>query len=114
MPKIKRGVLAKKKHKKILKMAKGYYGSRSKTFKVAKQAVIKAGQYSYRDRKKRSRLFRKLWIIRINAASRKYNISYSRLINLLKINKIIINRKILSEIAIFDKKVFNAIICKIK
>jgi len=81
MARVKRGVTARARHKKILKLAKGYYGARSRVYRVAKQAVIKAGQYAYRDRKQKKRQFRALWIVRINAAARMYGISYSRLIN---------------------------------
>ena len=81
MARVKRGVTARARHKKILKLAKGYYGARSRVYRVAKQAVIKAGQYAYRDRKQKKRQFRALWIVRINAAARMYGISYSRMIN---------------------------------
>ena len=84
MPRIKRGVASRARRKKVLKAAKGYYGARSRTFKVAKQAVIKAGQYAYRDRRQRKRQFRRLWIVRINAAAREHGLSYSRFISGLK------------------------------
>ncbi|QJC30308.1 50S ribosomal protein L20 [Enterobacteriaceae endosymbiont of Neohaemonia nigricornis] len=100
MTRIKRGITARAKHKKTLKKAKGYYGARSRTYRSANQAVIKAGQYAYRDRRQRKRKFRQLWITKINAATRKTNISYSCFINALKKSNIIINRKILSEIAV--------------
>jgi large subunit ribosomal protein L20 len=106
MTRVKRGVPAHKKHKKILNQAKGYYGARSRVFRVAKQAVIKADQYSYRDRKVRKRAFRRLWIVRINAALMEKNVSYSRFIHYLKANNNILNRKMLAEMAIFDKSVF--------
>src|SRR6056300_568601 len=106
MPRVKRGVTARASHKKILKAAKGYYGARSRTFKVAKQAVIKAGQYAYRDRRQRRRQFRRLWIVRINAEARNNGLSYSQLINGLKKANIEIDRKVLSDIAIFDKPAF--------
>lgn len=93
MTRVKRGIITKKKHKKILNLTKGYYGARSKTFKIAKQAFIKAQQYSYRDRKNKKRRFRSLWIININKATRKYGINYSSFINLLKKSNILINRK---------------------
>ncbi|HIH2762587.1 MAG TPA: 50S ribosomal protein L20 [Candidatus Azoamicus sp. MARI] len=93
MTRIKRGTNTKRKHKKILKLTKGYYGAKSKTFKVAKQAFIKAQQYSYRDRKNKKRTFRSLWIININSALRKYDMTYSKFINLAKKSNIIINRK---------------------
>ncbi|MBZ4678940.1 MAG: ribosomal protein, partial [Shewanella sp.] len=84
MPRVKRGVTARARHKKVLKLAKGYYGARSRTFRVAVQAVTKAGQYAYRDRRQKKRQFRQLWIARINAASRQNGLSYSRFINGLK------------------------------
>lgn len=106
MPRVKRGVTARARHKKVLKQAKGYYGARSRVYRVAKQAVIKAGQYAYRDRRVRKRVFRALWIARINAASRENGVSYSRLINGLKKAAIAIDRKILADIAVFDKAAF--------
>ena len=106
MARVSRGVQAHAKHKKILKKAKGYYGARSKVFRVAKQAVIKAGQYAYRDRRQRRRQFRRLWIVRINAEARNNGLSYSQLINGLKKANIEIDRKVLSDIAIFDKPAF--------
>lgn len=110
MARVKRGVTVRKKHKKILKQAKGYYGARSRTIKVAKQAVIKAGQYAYRDRKQKKRDFRGLWIIRINAGARELGLSYSRLIAGLKKANILIDRKSLAELAVFDKAAFEAIV----
>ncbi|NIH41184.1 MAG: 50S ribosomal protein L20 [Buchnera aphidicola (Periphyllus aceris)] len=112
MARVKRGVFSRARHKKILKQAKGYYGARSRVFRVAYQAVIKAGQYSYRDRKQRKRNFRNLWIARINAAARKNNLSYSCFMNGLKKSDITINRKILSEIAIYDEISFIKLIQK--
>lgn len=109
MARVKRGVTAKRRHKKILKQAKGYYGARSRTFKVAKQAVIKAGQYAYRDRRQRRRELRSLWIARINAAARNFGLSYSKLINGLKIANIELDRKILADLAVFDINAFGAI-----
>ncbi|MDH5231248.1 MAG: 50S ribosomal protein L20 [Gammaproteobacteria bacterium] len=106
MPRVKRGVTAKARHKKVLKAAKGYQGARSRVFRVAKQAVTKAGQYAYRDRKQRKRQFRALWIARINAAARENGLSYSRLINGLKKQEIEIDRKVLADIAVFDKDGF--------
>lgn len=106
MPRVKRGVTARKRHKKVLKQAKGYYGARSRVYRVAKQAVIKAGQYAYRDRRQRRRQFRRLWIVRINAEARNNGLSYSQLINGLKKANIEIDRKVLSDIAIFDKPAF--------
>ena len=93
MPRVKRGVTAHRRHKKVLKAAKGYYGARSRVFRVAKQAVTKAGQYAYRDRKVKKRMFRGLWIQRINAAAREHGLSYSRLINGLKKSNIDIDRR---------------------
>ena len=112
MPRVKRGVVARAKHKKVLKKAKGYYGARSRVFRVAKQAVIKAGQYAYRDRRNKKRVFRNLWVARINAASRELGMTYSRLIAGIKAASIDINRKMLSEIAIHDKDAFKAIVKK--
>ena len=109
MPRVKRGVTAHRRHKKVLKQAKGYYGARSRVFRVAKQAVIKAGQYAYRDRKQRKRQFRQLWIVRINAQARECGLSYSRLINGLKKASIEIDRKMLADLAVFDKPAFAAI-----
>ena len=109
MARVKSGVVAKARHKKILKKAKGYYGARSKLFKTAKQAVIKAGQYAYRDRRQRKRQFRALWIARINAASRNQGLSYSRLINGLNKANIEIDRKVLADIAVNDPQAFKSI-----
>ncbi|MGH8475356.1 MAG: 50S ribosomal protein L20 [Methylococcales bacterium] len=106
MPRVKRGVTAKARHKKILKQAKGYYGARSRVFRVAKQAVIKAGQYAYRDRKQRKRQFRQLWIVRINAAARECGLSYSRFMDGLKKASIEIDRKVLADLAVRDKQAF--------
>ena len=110
MPRVKRGVTAHAKHKKVLKQAKGYYGARSKVYRVAKQAVIKAGQYAYRDRRQKKRQFRALWIARINAAARDNGLSYSRMINGLNKAGVEIDRKILADLAIFDKPAFTAIV----
>ncbi|ABL02390.1 LSU ribosomal protein L20P [Candidatus Ruthia magnifica str. Cm (Calyptogena magnifica)] len=106
MARVSRGVQAHAKHKKILKKAKGYYGARSKVYRVAKQAVIKAGQYAYRDRRQRRRKFRRLWIVRINAEARNNGLSYSRMIDGISKADIEIDRKVLSDIAIFDKTAF--------
>lgn len=106
MPRAKRSVTARAKHKKILKQAKGYYGARSRVYRVAKQAVIRAKQYAYRDRKQRKRQFRALWIVRINAAARLCDISYSRLINGLSHANVAIDRKILADIAVHDMNAF--------
>jgi large subunit ribosomal protein L20 len=114
MPRVKRGVTAHARHKKVLKKAKGYREARSRVFRVAKQAVIKAGQYAYRDRRVKKRTFRGLWIARINAASRECGLSYSRLIAGLLKASISIDRKILADIAVFDKAGFAAIAEKAK
>ncbi len=110
MPHVKRGVVAHRRHKKILKQAKGYYGARSRIFRVAKQAVTKAGQYAYRDRRQRKRQFRALWITRINAQSRANGLSYSRLINGLKKAEISLDRRVLADLAVHDKTGFAAIV----
>jgi large subunit ribosomal protein L20 len=110
MPRVKRGVVAHRRHKKILKQAKGYYGARSRVFRVAKQAVTKAGQYAYRDRRQRKRQFRSLWITRINAQSRANGLSYSRLINGLKKANIELDRRVLADLAVHDKQAFSAIV----
>ncbi len=106
MARVKRGVEAKRRHKKVLEQAKGYYGARSRTYRVAKQAVFKAGQYQYRDRRQRKREFRALWIVRINAAARQHGLSYSRFMNGLTKANVVIDRKVLSDIAIFDQQAF--------
>lgn len=106
MPRVKRGVTARARHKKVLKQAKGYYGARSRIYRVAKQAVIKAGQYAYRDRRQRKRQFRALWIVRINAAARECGLSYSRFIAGLNKASISIDRKVLADIAVHDKDAF--------
>ena len=114
MARVKRGVVAKARHKKILGKAKGYYGARSKLFKTAKQAVIKAGQYAYRDRRQRKRQFRALWITRINAAARLHGMSYSRLINGMNQAEREVDRKILADIAVHDPEAFGAIAAQAK
>lgn len=114
MPRVKRGVTARRRHKKILKLAKGYYGARSRVFRVAKQAVIKAGQYAYRDRRQRKRQFRALWITRINAASRANGLTYSRLIAGLKKASIGLDRRVLADLAVHDKPAFTAVVDKAK
>ena len=114
MARVKRGVVAKARHKKILGKAKGYYGARSKLFKTAKQAVIKAGQYAYRDRRQRKRQFRALWITRINAAARLHGMSYSRLINSMNQAEMEVDRKILADIAVHDPEAFGAIAAQAK
>jgi large subunit ribosomal protein L20 len=114
MARVKRGVVAHAKHKKVLKKAKGYYGARSRVYRVAKQAVIKAGQYAYRDRRQKKRQFRSLWITRINAAARECGLSYSRLINGLHKADIEVDRKVLAELAVEDKAGFAALAEKAK
>jgi len=109
MARVKRGVVARRRHRKVLNRAKGYYGARRKVFRVAKQAVIKAGQYSYRDRRQRKRDFRSLWIARINAAARENGLSYSRFINGLKRAEVEIDRKVLADLAVHDKAAFRAL-----
>ena len=109
MPRVKRGVTARAKHKKVIEQAKGYYGRRKNVFRVATEAVTKAGQYAYRDRKQRKRQFRALWIARINAGARENGLSYSRLINGLKKAAIEIDRKVLADLAVFDKPAFAAL-----
>ena len=110
MPRVKRGVQAHAKHKKVLKQARGYYGARNSVYRVAKQAVIKAGQYAYRDRRQKKRQFRSLWIARINAGARENGISYSRLINGLKKADIGLDRRVLADLAVHDKPAFAAIV----
>jgi len=109
MARVKRGVVARRRHKKILKLAKGYYGARSRVFRVAKQAAIKAGQYAYRDRRQRKRQFRALWIVRINAEARVNGLSYSRMINGLKKANVEIDRKVMADLAVFEKAAFAAL-----
>ena len=114
MARVKRGVQAHARHKKIVKLAKGYSGRRKNVFRVAKQAVIKAGQYAYRDRKQRKRQFRMLWIARINAAARQNGLSYSQLIHGLQKAEIMIDRKILAEIAVYEPLAFEELVSKAK
>ena len=114
MPRVKRGVASRARRKKVLKAAKGYYGARSRSFKVAKQAVIKAGQYAYRDRRQRKRQFRALWIVRINAAANELGISYSRLIDGLKRASIEVDRKVLADLAMHEKEAFAALVERAK
>ena len=109
MARVKRGVVARARHKKVLNKAKGYYGARSKVYRVAKQAVTKAGQYAYRDRRQRKRQFRQLWVVRINAASREHGLSYSRFIAGLKKAAIDVDRKVLADLAIHEKDAFAAL-----
>lgn len=114
MARVKRGVTARRRHKKILKEAKGYYGFRSRVLRVAKQAVTKAGQYAYRDRKVKKRVFRSLWITRINAQARVHEMSYSRLIAGLKKASIEVDRRVLADLAVHDKDAFAAIVDQAK
>jgi len=109
MPRVKRGVTAHARHKKILDLAKGYRGRRKNVYRIAKQAVMKAGQYAYRDRRQRKRQFRALWIARINAAARECGLSYSVFMNGLKKASIEIDRKVLADLAVFDKHAFGKI-----
>ena len=109
MPRVKRGVTARARHKKIIALAKGYRGRRKNVYRVAKQAVMKAGQYAYRDRRQRKRQFRTLWIARINAASRELGMKYSTFMNGLKKAQIEVDRKVLADLAVFDKPAFAAL-----
>ena len=114
MARVKKGVTARRRHKKIIAKAKGYYNARRKVFRVAKQAVTKAGQYAYIGRKQRKRQFRSLWIVRINAGARQFGLSYSRLMNGLKKAGITLDRKVLADIAVHDIKAFGALAEKAK
>lgn len=114
MARVKRSVVAHARHKKVLKKAKGYYGARSRVYRVAKQAVIKAGQYAYRDRRQKKRQFRALWVSRINAAARECGLSYSCLINGLHKAEIEVDRKVLAELAVDDKAGFSVLAEKAK
>ncbi|WP_430737690.1 50S ribosomal protein L20 [Psychrobacter sp. VH5] len=114
MARVKRGVQANRRHKKILKRAKGYYGARSRVYRVAVQAVTKAGQYAYRDRRNKKRTFRRLWIARINAGARINGLSYSRFINGLKKANIAIDRRVLADIAMHDAATFTTLVEKAK
>ena len=114
MPRVKRGVTARARHKKILALAKGFRGRRKNVFRIAKQAVMKAGQYAYRDRRTRKRVFRQLWIARINAASRGLGLTYSKFMAGLKKANIEIDRKVLSDMAIHDPAGFSSIVDKVK
>ena len=114
MPRVKRGVTAHARHKKILALAKGFRGRRKNVFRIAKQAVMKAGQYAYRDRRTRKRVFRQLWIARINAASRELGITYSKFMAGMKKAQIDIDRKMLAELAVRDPAAFGAIVAKVK
>lgn len=114
MPRAKRSVASRARRKKVLKQAKGYYGARSRSFKAAKQAVIRAGQYAYRDRRQRKRQFRSLWILRINAAARQHGLSYSRFINGLKRAQIDMDRRVLADLAMHEQEAFGALAEKAK
>ena len=114
MPRVKRGVTAGARHRKVLAQAKGYRGARKNVYRVAKQAVMKAGQYAYRDRRQRKRQFRSIWIIRINAAARRNDLSYSRLMNGLKLASIELDRKVLADMAVQDEQAFSAIVDRAK
>ncbi|NCN44020.1 MAG: 50S ribosomal protein L20 [Piscirickettsiaceae bacterium CG_4_9_14_3_um_filter_43_564] len=114
MARVKRGVIARRRHNKILKQAKGYYGARKNVFRVAKQAVTKSGQYAYRDRRNKKRTFRRLWIARINAAARLNGMTYSRFISGLNKAGVAVDRKVLSDIAVHDAAAFSTIVEKAK
>ena len=114
MPRVKRGVTTRARHKKVLNLAKGYRGRRSKVFRIAKQAVMRAGQYAYRDRRNKKRVFRALWIARINAAVRQHDMTYSVFMNGMKKAAIELDRKVLSDMAIADKAAFAALVTRIK
>lgn len=109
MARVKRGVVARARHKKIMEQAKGYRGRRKNVFRVATQAVTKAGQYAYRDRRQKKRQFRGVWIVRINAAAREFGLSYSRFMDGLKKAAIEVDRKVLADIAVFDKAAFGVL-----
>ena len=114
MPRVKRGVTARARHKKVLALAKGFRGRRKNVFRIAKQAVMKAGQYAYRDRRTRKRVFRQLWIARINAASRSMGVTYSKFMAGLKKAQIDIDRKVLADLAVNDPAAFGSIVDKVK
>ena len=114
MPRVKRGVTARARHKKVLALAKGYRGRRKNVYRVAKQAVMKAGQYAYRDRRQRKRQYRALWIARINAAARELGMKYSTFMNGLKKAQIEVDRKVLADLAVFDKPAFAALATQAK
>ncbi|MBK9219713.1 MAG: 50S ribosomal protein L20 [Uliginosibacterium sp.] len=114
MPRVKRGVTARARHKKVLDKAKGYRGRRKNVYRIAKEAVMKAGQYAYRDRRQRKRQFRSLWIARINAAARELGLTYSRFMNGLKKAAIEVDRKVLADLAVFDKPAFAALATQAK
>ena len=114
MARVKRGVTARARHKKILKLAKGHYGARSRVYRVAHQSVIKAGQYAFRDRRQKKRQFRALWIVRINAGARQFGLSYSRFMNGLKKAGITLDRKVLADLAVRDVAAFGVVAEKAK
>jgi large subunit ribosomal protein L20 len=114
MPRVKRGVTARARHKKVLALAKGFRGRRKNVFRIAKQAVMRAGQYAYRDRRNRKRVFRALWIVRINAAARSAGITYSKFMAGLKKASIEIDRKVLADMAVHDPAGFASIVQKVK
>jgi len=114
MPRVKRGVTARARHKKVLALAKGFRGRRGNVYRIAKQAVMRAGQYAYRDRRNKKRVFRALWIARINAAARQHGISYSVFINGLHKAEIGLDRKVLADLAVHDKPAFAAIVTRVK
>lgn len=114
MARVKRGVTARRRHKKVLKQAKGYYGARSRVYRVATQAVTKAGQYAYRDRRAKKRVFRSLWITRINAQARANGMTYSQLIAGLKKADVAVDRRVMADLAVHDKAAFAALVNKAK
>ena len=114
MPRVKRGVTARARHKKVLNLAKGFRGRRGNVFRIAKEAVMKAGQYAYRDRRTRKRVFRQLWIARINAAARQFGLTYSQFANGLKKAAIELDRKVLADLAVHDSAAFGALVEQVK
>jgi len=114
MPRVKRGVTARARHKKVIALATGYRGRRKNVYRIAKQAVMKAGQYAYRDRRQRKRQFRQLWIARINAGARQNGLSYSKFMNGLRRAAIELDRKVLADLAVFDKPAFAQLVEKAK
>ena len=114
MPRVKRGVTARARHKKVIALATGYRGRRKNVYRIAKQAVMKAGQYAYRDRRQRKRQFRQVWIARINAGARQNGLSYSKFMNGLKRAAIDLDRKVLADLAVFDKPAFAQLVEKAK
>ena len=114
MPRVKRGVIARASHKKVLQQAKGFRGRRKNVFRIANEAVMRAGQYAYRDRRNKKRVFRALWIARINAAAREHGMSYSVFMNGLKKAAIAVDRKVLADIAVLDKAAFGKFVEKAK